>query len=150
MTPVSSVSKFEQLFRLASGLDVDKSDLKRLDDFISRKLYDLLLIGQAAAKANDRDFIYPWDLPITKGLQESMSRYRELRESLDLDAVLGDLAGQPAMDLAYGAETEEKIPDIAGALVGSLAAVFKVFDPNLKNPMSEHWDMAFRLYDILL
>jgi hypothetical protein len=42
MTPGANVSKFEQLFRLASGLDMDKNKLKRLDGFISRKLYGLL------------------------------------------------------------------------------------------------------------
>lgn len=53
------------MIRPAFGLDVDKSDLKRLDGSIGRKPFDLLLVGQAAAKENDRNFIYPWDLPLT-------------------------------------------------------------------------------------
>jgi hypothetical protein len=51
---VMSVAKFERFFRIVAGLDVDKQDLKRYTDFINQKLYDLLLRGQAAAKANAR------------------------------------------------------------------------------------------------
>jgi hypothetical protein len=45
--------------RRAAGLDVDKGDLRRLRDFINQKLYDLLVLGQAVAKANNRDIIEP-------------------------------------------------------------------------------------------
>ncbi|MGW9432939.1 DUF1931 family protein, partial [Streptomyces decoyicus] len=62
---VMGVSRFERFFRAAASLDVDKNDLKRYSDFVDGKLYDLLLVAQAAAKANDRDIVEPWDLPIT-------------------------------------------------------------------------------------
>jgi Domain of unknown function (DUF1931) len=58
-THVMGVAKFERLFRRAAGLDVDKQDLRRYSDFINRKVYDLLLRGEAAAKANGRDIIQP-------------------------------------------------------------------------------------------
>jgi hypothetical protein len=45
------IAKFERFFRLAAGLDVDKSDLRRYNDFVNGKIYDLLLRGQAAAKS---------------------------------------------------------------------------------------------------
>ena len=73
---VIGVSRFERFFRAAASLDVDKNDLKRYSDFVDGKLYDLLLVAQAAAKANDRDIVELWDLPITKGLQESIHRFR--------------------------------------------------------------------------
>jgi hypothetical protein len=57
---------------LACGVDIDKEDLRRYNDFVKHKPCDLLLRGQANAKANGRDVIQPWDLPITKGLQESI------------------------------------------------------------------------------
>jgi len=62
------IAKFERFFRVAAGLDVDKSDLKRYRDFVNGKIYDLLLRGQAAAKANGRVVIEPFDPPLTKGL----------------------------------------------------------------------------------
>jgi hypothetical protein len=70
---VMSVAKFERFFRIAAGLDVDKQDLKLYSDFINRKVYDLLLRAEAVAKANGRAVIQPFDLPITKGLQQSIA-----------------------------------------------------------------------------
>jgi hypothetical protein len=65
-----NVAKFERFFRAAAGLDVDKSDLRRYNDFVTQKTYDLLIRGKAVAKANGRDIIQPFDLPITKGLPD--------------------------------------------------------------------------------
>jgi len=45
---------------------------KRYSDFINQTVYDLLVRVEAAAKANGRVIIEPFDLPITKGLQESI------------------------------------------------------------------------------
>jgi Domain of unknown function (DUF1931) len=46
MTPMG-VSEFERFFREAASLDIDKDDLRRYNDFVNRKVYDLLVIGQA-------------------------------------------------------------------------------------------------------
>lgn len=54
---VKGVATFERFFRVAAGLDVDKEALKRLDDFVGRKVNDLLLRGEAIAKANGRNII---------------------------------------------------------------------------------------------
>jgi hypothetical protein len=69
--PVMGFTKFERFFRAAGGVSVDRDDIKRYLDFVNDAIYDLLLVGQATAKANARDIIEPWDLPVTKGLQES-------------------------------------------------------------------------------
>jgi hypothetical protein len=68
--PVMGFVKFEQFFRAAGGVSVDRDDVKRYLGFVNDALYDLLLMGQAAAKADARDIIEPWDLPIIRGLQE--------------------------------------------------------------------------------
>lgn len=39
--PVMNVAKFERFFRLAASLDVDKGDLRRYNDFLDQKIYDL-------------------------------------------------------------------------------------------------------------
>jgi hypothetical protein len=88
---VVGVTQFERFFRAAAGLDVDKSDLKRYSDFVNHKIYDLLLRGEAAAKANGRDIIQPFDLPITKGLQESMHEFRKLNEQIELQPIFDHL-----------------------------------------------------------
>ena len=79
---VVAVSKFERFFRSVAGLDVDKDDLKRHGDFVNRKLVDLLVRGEATAKANGRDIIEPFDLPITKGLQERIYEFRQADRAL--------------------------------------------------------------------
>ena len=76
--PVMGFTMFEHFFRAAGGVDVDRDDIKRYLDFVNDVLYDLLLIGQATAKANVRDVILPWDLPVTKGLQESVHAFERL------------------------------------------------------------------------
>jgi Domain of unknown function (DUF1931) len=83
-THVMSVAKFERFFRIAAGLDVDKQDLKRYSEFINQKVYDLLLRAEAAAKANGRVIIEPFDLPITKGLQESIHEFKKIDEQIEL------------------------------------------------------------------
>ncbi|MEU6548082.1 DUF1931 family protein [Streptomyces sp. NPDC046859] len=147
---VMGVSKFERFFRAAGGLDVDKSDLKRYGDFVDAKLYDLLVVGQAAAKANGRDIVEPWDLPITKGLQESIHRFRRLDEEVELKPILEQLATHPPLDRTPTPETEERYPEIIGGLSVALADTFKIMYPDVKNPQTSHWDGATAVFDRLL
>src|SRR3982074_2329891 len=97
---VMSVAKFERFFRIAAGLDVDKQDIKRYSDFINQKIYDLLLRAQAAAKANGRAIIEPFDLPITKGLQVAHDQETGLGVHDELRPILDNLTMQPPLDLA--------------------------------------------------
>jgi hypothetical protein len=145
---VMSIPNFERFFRLAAGLDVDKTDLKRYSEFVNRKIYDLLLRGQAAAKANGRNIIERFDLPITKGLQESIHEFRSLDAEIELQPILDDLLARPP--LAYSDETEARFPEIAGGLSVALARSFKIIDPNVKNPQSEQWERSFRIFDLLM
>jgi hypothetical protein len=147
---VIGVTKFERFFRVAAGLDVDKADLKRLDEFVNKKLYDLLVRGEAAAKANGRDIIQPHDLPITKGLQESINNFKDIDEEIELQPILDELTKRPPLDLDYSTETEARLTGIVGGLGVALARSFKIMEPDLKNPMTEHWDRACRIFDLLL
>jgi hypothetical protein len=148
--PVMAVSKFERFFRLAASLDVDKSDIKRYADFVNQKIYDLLLMGVATAKANDRDVIQPWDLPMTKGLQENIHAFRKLDTETGLEDVLERLAALPPLELALADETEVRLPQIAGGLSLCLAQAFTIVDPNVKNPQTIQWERVFRLFNLLL
>ncbi|RMH36826.1 MAG: DUF1931 family protein [Nitrospirae bacterium] len=147
---IIGISQFEKLFRLTANLDVDKADLKRLSEFVNAKLHDLLLMGEASAKANQRDIIQVFDLPITKGLQESMHAFKALDVELELSPILETLAQLPPLDLAYSEEVKERLPRIVGAITISLAKTFKVIDPDLKNPQSVHWERAIEIFNMLL
>lgn len=146
---VMAVKQFEKLFREAASLDIDKSDIKRLEDFINQRLYDLLVMGQAAAKANGRDLIEVQDVPVTKGLQESIHAFRNIDEELGLTPILEHLAKFPPLHLGYSAGLEERIPEIVGGITVGLARLFKVIDPEMKNPQTEHWEKVAEIYAIL-
>jgi hypothetical protein len=145
-----SVAKFERFFRVAAGLDVDKNDLKRYSTFVFDEIHDLLLVGVAAAKANNRDVIEPQDLPITKGLQERIHEFEKFDEAIELEPILGTLAARPQLDATIGEETEAKLGAIAGGMSVALARSFTIIDTRLKNPQTAHWERAFRLFDLLL
>ena len=147
---VMGLARFERFFRLAAGLDVDKQDLKRYSDFINRKIYDLLVRGVAAAKANGRDIIEPFDLPITKGLQECIHAFREIDDEIELQPILDHLTARPPLDLAYRDETEARLPAIAGGLSVALARSFKIIDPDQKHPHGKQWQRSIRVFDLLL
>jgi hypothetical protein len=147
---VMSIASFERFFRVAAGLDIDKEDLRRYSDFVHRKTHDLLLRAEANAKANGRDVIRPFDLPITKGLQESIHAFRKINQEIELEPILHQLAQLPQLDLAYDEETGAKLPEVMGGLSYALARSFRILNPILKNPQSRHWQTAFRLFDLLM
>jgi hypothetical protein len=148
--PVIGVTRFERFFRTAAGLDIDKNDVKRYGDFVNDKVFDLLLMAQATAKANGRDVIAPWDLPITKGLQEAMHRFRDLDEEIELRPILEQIAARPPLDLALSDDTAARLPLIVGGLSLALARAFTIIEPKLKNPGPNEWKRVSRIFDLLL
>lgn len=148
--PVMGVAKFERFFRAAAGLTVERNDLKRYNDFLNQKIYDLFVAGKATAKANSRDVIHPRDLPITKGLQESIHEFEKLDEEIELRPLLDQLAARPPLDVAIHEDTEARLPRIAGGLSVALARSFKIIEPDLKKPSTPQWEAAFTIFDLLL
>jgi len=147
---IATIHRLELMFRRAAQLDLDKSDIARLENFVRRKVEDLVIRGEANARANSRDVIRPWDLPVTKGLQETIHRFRMINAELQLTDYFAGLIQLPPNDLAIGDDTQARFPEIAGGLCLALAEAFKVIDPDLKNPMTGDWDRAYRLFDLLL
>src|ERR1700719_542879 len=130
--PVMGFTKFERFFRAAGGVTVDRDDIKRYVDFVNDALYDLLLIGQATAKANARDIIEPWDLPVTKGLQESTHAFERLEEEIELRPILESLAARPPLDATLDEEPEARLPLLFGGLSVALGRTVKLIDAELK------------------
>jgi hypothetical protein len=150
MMAVMGVARFERFFRAAASLDVDKSDLKRYNDFLDQKIYDLFVVAKAVAKANARDVIEPADLPITNGLQRSMREFRKMDDDIEVAPLLEQLLARPALDVTISEETEAKLPAVAGGLSIALARTLKIVDPDVKNPGSEDWERVFRVFELLL
>jgi len=143
-------TKFERFFRVAGGVVVDKDDVKRYLDFVNDAIYDLLLMGQATAKANVRDIIEPWDLPITRGLQESMHQFEKLEEQIELRPILESLAARPPLDATLDEETEARLPLIFGGISVALARTFKLIDAELKAVHTLEWERTFSLFRLLI
>ena len=147
---VMAVRQFEKLFRESASLDIDKSDIKRLEGFVNKRLHSLLVRGVANARANGRDVIQPQDLPVTRGLQEQLHAFRKLDEELDLSSILEQLSQLPPLELAYGEEVERLLPQLTGGITVAVAHCLKTLQPKLKNPSSSDWEQAERIFDILL
>jgi hypothetical protein len=147
--PVAGVTRFERFFRAAARLDVDKDDLKRYSDFVNQQICNLLLIGQATAKANVRDVIEPWDLPITKELHESIHRFREINQETGLEPIPAYLAAQPPL-MTLEVETQARLPLIAGGLSVALGRAIKIIYPERKHATTQEWERAFQIFDLLL
>ena len=139
-----------RIFRDGASASVDRDDIKRYLDFVNDVLYDLLLIGQATAKANVRDVILPWDLPVTKGLQESTHAFQRLEEEIELRPILESLAARPPLDATLDEETEARLPLLFGGVSVALARTFKLIDAELKAVHSEEWERTFSLFRLLI
>jgi hypothetical protein len=147
---MATIHRIEKMFPRAGDLDLDKTELERLETFVHRKVTDLVVRGKANAKANSRDVVERWDLPITKGLQETIHRFRLINAELHLTDYLSGQIGLPPSDLAIGDETQARFSEIAGGLCLALAETLRIIDPNLRNPTTRDWDRAYRLFDLLL
>ena len=150
MEEILGFSKFEALFRKVASLDIDKSDLKKFIALINEKITDLLIIAKVAAKANERDIIQLYDLPITKGIQEHINEFKKYDEYLELTPVLEKIVPLPQLNITYSNEVEKTIVELAGALSIISAKILKVLNPDLKNPITEDWEKVKNIFNILL
>ena len=147
---VPGATKLERLFKHVVSLDLDKSDIRRYEDFIIHEIEGLLIRGQAIANANDRDVIEPHDLPITKGLQEAINDFRKIDPREDVKLIIAPLAIRSPPDVALSDETVAFLPEVAGSLSVAIARLFKIIEPELKNPQTRHWEQARQIFDLLL
>ena len=147
---VQGIHQIEHFFRVAAGLEIDKEDIRRYYAFVEQKIRDLLLMAQRTAKANYRIRVEPRDLPITKGLQESMHAFEALDVDIGLEGILEKAVPEPPMDLAYSDEIEARLPVIAGGLSFAVARAFTIIDPQSKHLAAEQWERALQIFDLLL
>ena len=150
MAGPSSVPVFERFFRSVAQLKVDKSDVKRFREFVDEIVDGIAVAGRNSARWNGRDVIAPMDLPITKGLQESIHAFKAIDQEVSLDAILEQLTRRPPLDVTYSDEAEAKLPLVAGGLGVALARTFPILEEGLVNPQTKHWDRATRIFDLLL
>jgi len=143
-------NRLKEFLRRSAGLDIDKSDMKRLTDLIGKKLNDLLVIGVRNASYNNRDIIMEPDLPLTKGFLEHMQDFRRYEESIELKPILDHLATYPPLERALSLEVEAMLPELAGTLAMLAGHAMKIIDPDVKNPRGDMWEKVLCLMELLL
>jgi hypothetical protein len=149
MSHPTGIPVFERFFRSAAEIKVDKNDVRRLREFVDEQIDSVSIAGRDAAKWNGRDVIEPQDLPITKGVQERMREFDKLDEADEVRELLRESIRRPPEDVTFSEDTERMLADLFGGLSIALARSFRVIDPTLENPSTEHWDRAFALFRML-
>jgi Domain of unknown function (DUF1931) len=147
---VNGIPEVSRFFRAAGDVDVDKDDVKRYWDFVDEKVDDIAIAGRDSARWNGRDVIAPQDLPITRGLQEQMRAFSRLDEADELRRLLRESLRRPPGDVTFGEETEEVLGEVFGGLSIALARSFRILDPEVRNPSTEHWERAFTIFRLLV
>jgi hypothetical protein len=54
------------------------------------------------------------------------------------------------LQFSYTDETEAMLPDLAGGLGVAVARALKIIEPDLKNPQTRQWELATRIFELLL
>ena len=127
---VVGFTKLEALFREAASIDIKKGHAKEITDYVEEKLVAFLIAAERNTKMNGRDVIWESDLPITKGLQETIIAFKELNEEIEMQDVLSFLTTIPPLKYPLSDELEQKLPVIVGALLVVMAKIMKTIDSN--------------------
>lgn len=149
MTHPSGIAVFERFFRSVAGIKIDKNDVRRFREFIDEEIDDIAIAGRNSAKWNGRDVIVAQDLPITKGVQERMREFDKLDEAEEIRGLLRQVVRRPPGDVTFAEDTEELLPELFGALGIALARSFRVVDPTVSNPSTEHWNRVFTIFRLV-
>jgi len=127
---VVGYKKLEDLFKEVASLELKKGHAKDITDIVEKKLVDLLIAGERNANINGRDVIWDGDLPITKGLQETIIAFRKLESELNIDDILEFLTTVPPLKYPLSADLEARLPEITGAILVVIAKILKEVENN--------------------
>lgn len=149
MTHPSGIPLFQRFFRSVDGIKIDKNDVRRYREFVDEQIDDIAIAGRNSAKWNGRDVVVAQDLPITKGVQERMREFDKLEEAEEIRELLRQVVRQPPLDVTFAEETERLLPELFGGLSIALARTFRLVDPTVSSPSTEHWDRAFTIFRLV-
>jgi hypothetical protein len=127
---VTGFTKLEALFRKVASIDIKKGHAKDIIDVIETKLVDLLIAAERNANMNGRDVIWESDLPITKGLQETMITLKDINNEIGIHDFLESVTSIPSLKYPLTLELEEKLHIVTGTLLVVMAKIIKEIDNN--------------------
>lgn len=140
---------FERFFRSVGSVKIDKNDVRRFRNFVDEQIDNITIAGRDSAKWNGRDVIVPQDLPITAGLQERMREFDKLEAAGEIRELLRQQLRRPPATVTFAEDTEQLLPELFGGLAVALARSFRVIDPTLEKPATQHWERAFQLFRLV-
>ncbi len=146
---VVGYTRLKEIFRKGAGLDIAKGHAKDITDIVDQKLYDLLLAGERNAKYNDRDVIWMCDIPLTNGTEKTIDEFKKLEEEIDVKDVVEMLTKYPAT-MTLESALEERLPEITGGLILTLAKTIKVLDPKDRTVDHESINRAKEILDLTM
>lgn len=143
-------TKLETFFRKVASLDIEKGHVKEITDIVEKKLLDFLVAAERNANLNGRDVIWEADLPITKGMQESMIEVKKLEEEVEVEDVLDYLTTVPPLKYPLAADLEAKLPNLTGAIVLVMARIMKEMETESRRVNHEMIERAGHIMDLTL
>lgn len=93
------------------------------------------------------------ETPNLDGAYPRLDRMREfdkLDEAEEIRELLRQVVRRPPADVTFAEETEQLLPELFGGLSVALARSFRVIDPKLTHPATEHWEQAFDIFRLVL
>jgi hypothetical protein len=93
--------------------------------------------------------IWKYDLPITKGLEETINEFKKLEQELELKDILDRLATYPPL-MELEIELEKFLPELVGGLTLVLARIMKQIDEDNRAVSHELIERAKRIMDLTL
>ncbi len=154
MARVVGLPRLQALYRRFVGLDLDKGRAAEVLEVAEKKLADLFEAAAERAEAEGRETIRWLDLPLTKGLKETIERYEREREKLNdprLDpGPIAEYVAKPAHHLALDEEVMEKLPSLAATVLLLIGYVVKHIDPETRKPSKRDIERARRILDLTL
>jgi hypothetical protein len=127
---VTGFTKLEALFRKVASIDIKKGHAKDITVIVETKLVDLLIAAERNANMNGRDVILESDLPITKGLQETMITLKDINNEIGIHDFLESVTSIPSLKYPLTSELEEKLHIVTGTLLVVMAKIMKEIDNN--------------------
>ena len=112
------------LMERATGLDLEESQIARIEEFAEQKLVDLFDVAEDVAAANGRSRLLRQDLPVTKGLQLILMEVTDLAHEFKLEPLLLFLS-----DAGVRAPIDEGVhSDVPRLLAGLLVLCGRIID----------------------
>jgi len=78
-----------------------------------------------------------------------MREFDKLEEAEEIRALLRQVMRRPPGDVTFAEDTEDLLPELFGGLSVALAQAFRVVDPTVSNPSTEHWNRVFTIFRLV-